>query len=101
MAWSIRPSDFDLILTHDVGHYVNSRACVSEGVAGLLRHYLPTAAVAQRTMSIISIQRMRPVSAAVWILGEAQNSHSSTLSLSSNSLAWFFQSTLSAAGDTQ
>lgn len=29
-APSIRPSDFDLILTHDVGHYVNSRACGSE-----------------------------------------------------------------------
>lgn len=58
MAWSISPSDFDLILTLDVGQYVNSRACVSEGVAGLLRHYLPTAAVAVRTMSIISIQRM-------------------------------------------
>ena len=58
-ARSVRPSDFDLVLTHDVGPYVNSRACVSEGVGGLLWHYLPTAAVAVRTMSIISIQRMR------------------------------------------
>lgn len=33
-AWSIRPSDFDLIVTHDVGQYANSR--LSEGASALL-----------------------------------------------------------------
>lgn len=103
-APSIRPSDFDLILTHDVGQYVNSRTCVSEGLsaplAGPLQHYLPTAAVAVRTMSIISIQRMRPASTAVWTLGEAQNSSTSAPSSVSLALA-FFRARFSAAGDTQ
>lgn len=92
-ARSIRPSDFDLVLTHDVGQYVNSRACVSEGAGallpGLLQHHLPTAAVAVRTTSIISIQRMQLVSTAVWALAEVQNSSTSPLSLSSSSLAQF------------
>lgn len=92
-AWSIRPSDFDLVLTHDVGQHVNSRACVSEGAGallpGLLQHHLPTAAVAVRTTSIISIQRMQLVTTAVWALAEVQNSSTSPLSLSSSSLAQF------------
>lgn len=87
-ARSIRPSDFDLVLTHDVGPYVNSRACVSEGVGGVLWHYLPTAAVAARTMSIISIQRVRPQSPQ--LCGheeEKRNSSANELSLWSRPLA--------------
>lgn len=87
-AQSIRPSDFDLVLTHDVGPYVNSRACVSEGVGGVLWHYLPTAAVAVRTMSIISIQRVRPQSPQ--LCGheeEKRNSSANELSLWSRPLA--------------
>lgn len=111
-AWSVRPSDFDLILTLDVGRYVNSRACVS--VRELVHYFLacystifPPQLLPWGQWASFLFSAWRPISPAVWTLGGEQDSSSSssssTPSTSTSSLAWFFyiQSELSAAGDTQ